>query len=171
MLNKTKDDPNFTKLVFKLKIDEDGYPPVGFEALWAIKLNDGLYKIDNIPMYVCDISKGDFLSAEYASGEWSPVSVKRRGGHTTLRIFIENQHNRNEVIENLKAMGASVNLNLNMSLFAIDIPPNSSFLKIDEYLENICNNETIAYEDACLQHKGISEERINECKTHATVSE
>lgn len=30
-------DKNYLKVKFKLKMDEDGYPPVGFESVWLKK--------------------------------------------------------------------------------------------------------------------------------------
>lgn len=163
------DEAKFAKLVFKLKIDQDGYPPVGYESLWAIKLDDGLYQIDNIPLYVYGVSKGDFVFAHQDGDELHAKEVKRRGGHSTLRVFIEDHKYRARVAKTIEQFGAKASITKDLSLFALDIPPDVDFTPIDNYLISICNGETIAYEDACLQHIGIEEPRVNECNKLSTI--
>ncbi len=47
----TQDVPSRVKIVFELQQDEDGYPPVTRESLWATPTDGGLYRLDNIPFF------------------------------------------------------------------------------------------------------------------------
>ena len=42
----------YFKIVFSLVPDEDGYPPVASESLWAVNVADDEYRLDNIPFHV-----------------------------------------------------------------------------------------------------------------------
>ena len=37
-------------ITFRLVHDADGYPPGDYEIMWARRLPDGTYEIDNIPL-------------------------------------------------------------------------------------------------------------------------
>ncbi|KVC72044.1 hypothetical protein WI75_02695 [Burkholderia ubonensis] len=66
-------DQTLTKIVFELKIDADGYPPVAFESMWGIEAHRGAHVIDNVPYYVYGVSKGDTVaaSARRSSRRWN----------------------------------------------------------------------------------------------------
>ena len=51
------------KICFPLEPDEDGWPPVTAETLWAVELGGGLFRLDNIPFYARGVSDGDTVSA------------------------------------------------------------------------------------------------------------
>jgi hypothetical protein len=52
------------KIVFSLEQDEDGYPPVKTESLWAKPKADGSFELDNTPFYAQGISRKDIVAAE-----------------------------------------------------------------------------------------------------------
>lgn len=70
-------DKNYLKVTFKLKMDEDGYPSVGFESVWLKKKN-GLYVLDNIPTYVYGVSKLDEISFHDEHGELIVDGVRKK---------------------------------------------------------------------------------------------
>ncbi|WP_198391002.1 DUF4265 domain-containing protein [Burkholderia ubonensis] len=72
-----------TKIVFELKFDADGYPPVAFESMWGIEAHRGAHVIDNVPYYVYCVSKGDTVSASVVDGEHRALSVVARAGHSS----------------------------------------------------------------------------------------
>jgi hypothetical protein len=47
------------KIVFSLERDDDGYPPVTTESLWAKSKADGLFELYNVPFYAQGISWKD----------------------------------------------------------------------------------------------------------------
>ncbi|KVD13356.1 hypothetical protein WI79_28940 [Burkholderia ubonensis] len=162
-------DQTLTKIVFELKIDADGYPPVAFESMWGIETHRGAHVIDNVPYYVYGVSKGDTVAASVVDGEHRALSVIERAGHSTLRVFAEPPGERAAIIAALERMGARCAVTQRVSLFAVDIPPDADFATIDGFLAASCDGDRVAYEDACLQHGGLDRDRMSECATLATI--
>jgi len=162
--------PDLTKIVFELQIDEEeGYPPVGFESVWGIDAAPDTYVIDNVPYYIYGVSKGDVVAAKKDDGEWRAFAVVMRGGHSTLRVFAEDSQARQDILRRLSESEASCGVTPGLSLFTVDIPPHADFQAIDAYLDSVSDGDTIAYEDACLQHDGVSADRRRQCEMLATV--
>ncbi|WP_081053121.1 DUF4265 domain-containing protein [Burkholderia territorii] len=157
------------KVIFRLKKDEDGYPQMEYESLWGIFSGDLSCVIDNVPYYVCGVSKGDTIAVEDVDGELFAISVIARGGHSTLRVFAEDPDTKASIISDLKSLGAQCSVTRGLSLFAVDIPPDADFGKIDGLLVSQSDGEYVAYEDACLQHGGVSADRVLECESLASV--
>lgn len=159
----------FAKIVFHLKTDADGYPPVAFESLWGAPIDENSCVIDNVPYYICGVSKGDTVATDEIDGELVASGVVARGGHSTLRVFAEEAQARRAIIESLKQLGARCSVTEGLSLFAVDIAADVDFQQIDTFLAAQCDGEHVAYEDACLQHAGIDRARMEECASLATI--
>ena len=41
----------FQKIIFKLTVDADGYPPVEYESMWGVQRGADVYQLDNTPYY------------------------------------------------------------------------------------------------------------------------
>ncbi len=154
---------DYLKVTFKLKIDEDGYPPVSFESAW-LKKSNGVYVLDNIPTYVYGVSKLDEISFHDEHGELIVDSIQKRNGNSTLRAYVFNSNLLNNIIMEIQAMGAFTSSAKDSNYFSIDIPHNISFDTIDEYLSKLAGNDILDYEDACLQHPSIDPQRRYECE-------
>jgi hypothetical protein len=77
------------RVLFELKKDEDGYPPVDAERLWAEPLGNNLFKIDNVPFFVKGISCEDVVEASADSeGELRYKSLVRPSARNTLRVVM-----------------------------------------------------------------------------------
>ncbi|WP_310634468.1 DUF4265 domain-containing protein [Paraburkholderia sp.] len=157
------------KVVFKLEVSDEGYPPVQYESLWAIRQMQGSYVIDNMPYYIYGVSKGDAVAVDQLDGDHFASFVVSRGGHSTLRVFVDELSSRNSIIDNLIELGAKCSSSKGLSLFVVDIPPEVDFKEIDSFLLSRCDDEHVAYEDACLQHDGIEQARLQECADLATI--
>ena len=168
MSNEDNAVTGLVKIVFKLRA-EDGYPPVGYESVWGLKNRDGSCTISNTPMYIYGISKGDVISVLEDAGELTPISVRMRGGHSTIRVFAEQADQKKAIIKFLNLLGAACTYSEGQSLFSVDIPPESDFIGIDKYLSGIAVEGEVEYEDACLQHSGLEETRYLECSSLATI--
>ncbi|EPN9366106.1 DUF4265 domain-containing protein [Cronobacter muytjensii] len=83
----------FIKVTFRLIQDEDGYPPVSYESVWLQRNSNGEYELDNIPLYIYGVSKGDVITFQKSNDEYVVSGIAKRKGHSTLRIYInEAQH-------------------------------------------------------------------------------
>jgi hypothetical protein len=76
------------RVVFELAVDEDGWPPVGSERVWAHHLGGDRYRIDNPPWFVHDLAVGDVVGAQAPDSGSHPVFVEvvERSGHVTIRL-------------------------------------------------------------------------------------
>lgn len=107
------------KIYFRLKVDEDGYPPYTTESLWGIKLKNGFYQIDNIPFYVYGIALGDIVEVDGA-GYFSRLITP--SGLCTLRVYSERKDSLNNIVEGLKDLEGECEYSNIPSLIAISIP-------------------------------------------------
>lgn len=116
-----------TKILFYLDRDQDGYPPVDVESLWASSRDEG-YELDNIPFYAKGVALGDIVSAEAdAGGALVYGRVVRRGGHSTYRIWLRDAgpDEVQRTVDVLRGHGLAVEMDV-PGLLAIDIPPSVS---------------------------------------------
>jgi hypothetical protein len=82
-------DPDLVHLVFPLDVDEDGWPPVASERLWAEPVGGDTYRVDNTPWFVRDVAADDIVRAVAPDdGSW-PVFVEkvRWSGNLTIRVL------------------------------------------------------------------------------------
>src|SRR4051794_39990545 len=93
------------KVFFSLEQDEDGYPPVTVESVWAIKHEDG-YELDNIPFYARSVACGDLVAVrrDEDGGLWFTNLIKP-SGHSTIRILFAREEDVTSVRERLRDMG------------------------------------------------------------------
>lgn len=159
----------FHKIIFKLTVDADGYPPVEYESMWGIQRGAGVYELDNTPYYLYGVSKGDWVLTCADAHERIATRVVRQSGHSTLRVFVECESERSSIVQHLRSLGARCMVTRGLSLFTVDIAPEISFCAIDQYLSSITDDQHIAYEDACLQHGAIEPERMSECLSLASL--
>lgn len=77
-------------VVFELEADEDGWPPVRSERVWAHALGEDHYRIDNPPWFVPDLAVGDIVRASTPHPESDPVfqEMVERSDHVTVRIIV-----------------------------------------------------------------------------------
>jgi hypothetical protein len=76
------------KVLFRVP-GEDGTAEV--ETLWATKLGEDKYQIDNSPFYAYGVSWQDIVLAPFDQNEGFPTfqSVVLKSGHRTLRIIFD----------------------------------------------------------------------------------
>jgi hypothetical protein len=130
----SKDEPRRVKVLFHLEKDEDGYPPAEVESLWGFLRRDGV-ELDNTPFFVKGVALGDVVKVEEApDGALEFESVVRRGGHSTYRILLLEEHpaDPRHTMDELVALGLSVEEDA--GLLAVDVPPDISLYNILEYL-------------------------------------
>src|SRR5687767_12999480 len=101
-----KDKTRATKVIFELEQDEDGYPPVGSEALWAFEREEGIFELDNIPFFARQVSSGDLVRAlPNEWGEWIFKEIVRASGNSTFRLYVHHESRVQKVRDDLRALG------------------------------------------------------------------
>jgi hypothetical protein len=123
---------NLHKVRFRLAQDEDGYPPFTSEAMWCVRLNEKVFRLDNIPYFVTGVSYGDVISViEDEDGSLNFHEVIEENGHSTLRVmFLDTSRDsrpastRASELENrLIEMGCLTEISPSPEIIAIDVPP------------------------------------------------
>ena len=101
----TSSEDNSVQITFRLERDEDGYPPSDWERLWAQRLPDGSYEIDNLPFYVRDISLGDRVCATLMNGELHFEKLLIPSRNSIVRVLVKRTDQVEVFRAELRAMG------------------------------------------------------------------
>lgn len=110
------------------KWDEDGdYPVLAYESIWCVDLGDGTYRVDNVPWWSTRASYGDIIRAEWCDEgglrQLEFVEVVRAGGHTTVRIFVNDEDDIEPLERDLDELGFRHERWSSDRLVAASIPP------------------------------------------------
>ena len=146
------------KIGFKLERDEDGYPPADWEWMWASRVSNFTFKIDNIPFFAKLIACGDIVAAEQTADGLIFKELIQPSGHSTLRVIIhrgdQNDRQLQILVEKirkiLQEMGCSTELSHIPSLIAVDIPSELDYQSIAKFLMEKEDEGILGYEEACL---------------------
>ena len=123
------------KIVFRLS--ENQHHGHGAETIWAEKLVDGRYRLDNSPFYVYGVSYGDIVIAKPEQGQLTFSSVAGRGGHSTYRLFLANELGEEGFKKHWEVFakqGCSYE-GATKRLIAIDVPPEADIYTVYKLLE------------------------------------
>lgn len=129
------DDPS-AKVLFRI-LEEDGSSSV--ETLWAIPLDNDLYKLDNSPFYAYGVSWQDTVYAPFDSQEGMPTfqSVVERSGNRTVRVILDPRASigseTSGVLKGLVQLGCSYE-GANSRYFSVTVPQGIELESIRAYL-------------------------------------
>ncbi len=116
-------DENFVKIAFELQQDEDGYPPDKYETLWAVALGeDGLYRLDNIPLYVKGVSSEDVILAKSKDGRLEFVRLVEPSTNSVYRVFVSQEPDVKAARDLFRALGCESEQSYVPRLFTMEIP-------------------------------------------------
>ena len=138
----------------KIFLEHDNSPEGGFgiESVWAIPLEDGSYKIDNILFYAPEYSLGDIVSVENRKGDFFVDGLISESGHSTIRIIFNNIDDVELTRKFLKELDCDSEISDVPILVSVDIPPNVSYSKIKKYLIQGEEMGRWNYEESCIAH-------------------
>lgn len=155
-MEKEFESEGFVHIVFPLKKDENDYPPARSERLWAKKVDDNLFEIDNTPFFVTGLACGDKVSTEEKDGVLYYQDTKEYSGNSTLRVVAHELEGREteelikELREELEKLGCDTELSHIPNLIAVNVPKDISLKKIINYLAEGEKEGRWGYEEACL---------------------
>lgn len=149
---------DMVKIGFKLDKDQDDYPPADWEWVWASRVGDATFRIDNVPFFAKGISSGDIVAANQTDKGLIFGSLVQSSGHSTVRVVVlrgdrddrEMQALVADLRASLKALGCSTELSHIPNLFSVDIPPEVSYKAVSEFLSLKENNGILEYEEASV---------------------
>ncbi|PLK42062.1 DUF4265 domain-containing protein [Emticicia sp. TH156] len=136
-----------TKIIVVYKDIED---EISEETLWSEILENGYYKIDNIPLYAPNLALNDIINVEDDDGVLYFDSIIEYSGHSTLQIVFIMEEKSMEILAKLVDFGCSWEGMKNTAYFAIDVPPNADYSEIKKYLNEKYQRGILDYKEACL---------------------
>ena len=140
------------KVYFRLVQDEDGYPPVAVETLWAKRgANRREYVIDNIPFFARDATIGDTVLVREEDGcRWFERLV-RRSRNSLMRVVFFDRTCVERVSEHLVAQGCSTEYLRDHNLLAVNVPDSVNLADVQDYLQAEASTGSIDYEEPILR--------------------
>jgi len=71
------------KIWFNIEQDEDGYPPVQIESVWATPVGGNLFRLENVPFFAKGVSfKDEVSTSEGPDGKRWYEDVVEPSGHS-----------------------------------------------------------------------------------------
>jgi hypothetical protein len=140
------------KVNFKLEQDEDGYPPFSWEGLWAESIDEGVYRIDNIPFYVKGISFGDAVYAENSSDGLVFTHIVERSKNSTIRVIVYSEDMRAELFDFIIKCNCEYEGGLRKMLLAINVPPDGALPLLMDFLNREHAAERLDYEESAPRY-------------------
>ncbi len=140
------------KIHFQLTQDEDGYPPVGVESVWAEPgENPGEYIIDNIPFFIREATLDDVVRVREQDGQlWFEATV-RPSLHSLIRIVFFDLEQVDRVSKRLTDLGCEIEHFRAYKLLAVSIPANVKLSDVQSYLRSESDAGTLDYEEPILR--------------------
>ncbi len=127
------------------------YPPVKCESVWAMPVESGLYRLDNIPFFARGVAYADVVSAiKKDDGTLGFVDVVQPSGHSTLRVIAYEESDAPVLRRKLEELGCDTEQSHIANLFAVDVPPSVSLEAVQHLLGENGASERWEYEEACL---------------------
>jgi hypothetical protein len=139
------------KIIFKLVQDDDGYPPVGYESVWAIPFGEGQFKIDNIPFFTCDATLGDVIAAYEDMGELRFTTMIKSSGSSLLRIVYVEGSDVEQIRSDLRCLGCSTEWDKIHRLISVDVPPEVELSHVRDFLDSGLERGISDYEEAIVR--------------------
>nr|WP_128797943.1 DUF4265 domain-containing protein [Corallococcus coralloides] len=140
------------KIFFRLEQDEDGYPPVGVESLWARSSGNGRFVLDNTPFFVRDATLGDEIEVAEEDGQLWYRSTVGRSNNSLIRIVVPEDVDSADIRSALERLGCTSESLPAYQLIALSVPENASLKEVRRYLEEAVASGDIAdYEEPILR--------------------
>lgn len=141
-----------TPVIFKLIIDQDGYPPVAYETLWCSPVNDSsdLYVLDSLPFFARDATCGDTIRAAPENGAHYYQSTVQHAGNSLIRVVYYQNADPDIICRTLSDHGCITEMRSRYRLIAVAIPRGVILEPIQAYLHQGFVSNTWDYEEVIL---------------------
>jgi hypothetical protein len=147
----------FVKVVFELPRDDDddAWPPVGSEALWAVVVEPGVVRLDNTPFFVRNVAAGDLIRVSRdADGLWQADERLRWSGHYTIRIIVfpdgPLEGSQRRVLDLFTPLGVTGEGSGQFGMVALDVPPDAHITAVKRLLGDGERDGWWAYDEGCV---------------------
>src|SRR5262249_43231195 len=135
-----------------LERDEDGYPPVSAESVWAVPTGQPFeYRLDNVPFFARQATDHDVVLAKMEDGVLWFDRMVTPSGNSLLRVVFFRPDKVQEVREALKHLGCSTEWDGAHNLVSVSVPPDVKLEAVQAFLADRASAGHIDYEEAILR--------------------
>jgi hypothetical protein len=140
------------KVHFRLTQDEDGYPPIAVETVWAQSgPSQDEYVVDNIPFFARDATIGDTVLAIEDDGRLWFEKVTCPSRNSLVRIIFFDLSCVDRVNARLVSQGCSTEYLREYGLLAVNIPGDTSLMDVQSCLQAEAKAGNLDYEEPVLR--------------------
>ncbi|MEV7012948.1 DUF4265 domain-containing protein [Streptosporangium sp. NPDC051022] len=141
-------------MLFDLQQDDDGWPPVGSEGVWAIPVGPDRARLDNIPFFVPGVACGDVVHLETdAEGVVWAKEVVEFSGNCTIRVIPypdgDLEGDLGAVLDLFAPLGVEGEGLEQFGLVALNVPPTADLAGVRRLLREGQNGRW-DYEEGCI---------------------
>jgi len=143
------------KIVFPLDVDEDGFPPIGSEALNAQRGTLG-FILENTPFFVTGIALGDIVEAKPTpSGKYDFVQVIQASTNKALSIIFIDTTAKDAVCEELRRRGCfcewgEFGKDGSLQILAVSVPDSCPYESVVAYLDRLEQDDRLSYAELAV---------------------
>jgi Domain of unknown function (DUF4265) len=140
------------KVHFRLVQDEDGYPPINVESVWAEPTTEpNEYTLDNIPFFAREATLGDVVCVHKEDSHLWFDKVMRRSANSLVRVVFFDNAFVERVNDRLVKLGCSTEYLETHKLLAANIPNSVNLDDVQEYLQSEAGAGVLDYEEPILR--------------------
>lgn len=147
------------KVRFRLDRQDQDWPPVESEGVWATPSGAAEYRLDNVPWFVRGVAFGDLVRAtpDEDGVLWVDGPVQWSGRYTIRVIPLGEGTSEDEcqaIIDAFQPLGAECEGGLPaFKIVALDIPPTASVAEIKTLLDDGQADGRWAYDEGCIDSR------------------
>ena len=143
------------KVIFKLEMSEEGFPPVSFEFLNAEVLEGGLFRIKNAPFFVANISYDDVVEVVESdvAGQYQFETVVEQSTFTSVSIILLDESVDSHLMEMLRGQDCVIEYGEFgvYRLLAVAVPESTDYAALRTELQSLEDRQLISFAElACL---------------------
>ncbi|MDO4225838.1 MAG: DUF4265 domain-containing protein [Bergeyella zoohelcum] len=136
-----------TKIILVYK-DLEGN--IAEESIWAEKLENGYYRVDNIPFYAPNLAYNDIIDTEEDNGILYFDGLVESSRHSTIQIVFFQETEIEKVLFELENLGCKWEGMNNQLYYSVDVSPEINYLTIKQILDKHYAKGILDYKEACL---------------------
>jgi hypothetical protein len=144
---------------FRLEREDDGWPPVESEGVWAIPCGADEYRLDNVPWFARGVAYGDLVRAVADEHDvlWVESTLRWSGRYTIRVIPLGDGPAQAEcegIIGTFLPLGVECENGLpSFKIVALDIPPTAHLPEIKRLLNDGEADGRWGYEEGCIDSR------------------
>jgi hypothetical protein len=147
----SENSKDLRKVYFRLIRDEDGYPPADTESVWAARIGDGQYKIDNIPFFSRDATLGDVVEVTEEDDRLWYRNTIEESANSLIRVVCYGGKGIPEVRSELTRLGCTTEWSESHHLIAVSIPGTVLLESVQQYLRGERAKDLLGFEEPILR--------------------